>query len=104
MAVSARLVTVANLAMTGAAQPLFSAPYPKICKLILKAPSANAANVRLGDSAVTAARGIELVKGAAQEITASAGNAGGSLLLAIDELRVFGTAADVLEISYWEVL
>lgn len=104
MAASAVLVTGLTVTMTGAPIRLFptGTAIPKVGTLVLVTP-ANAAKVMVGDITVSATRGIPVPASTVQSFSAGHGSNGGTLLLGLENLYVFGTAADTVSVNYYVI-
>lgn len=95
--------TLADITPGGVATPLItvSAPsqLPITCRwVILSAPSANAGDLRYGDSSTGAARGSVLPKGTSIILPISTDQRGDTYALA--GIYVYGTGSDKVGISY----
>lgn len=107
MAANVVLKTLPDVTVGTAAVAIFTAPYPRVSKIIFSVPAANTGTIAVGDANVTATQGAHFfASGSLQirELEASAGNGGGSLLIGLEFLYAISSAASQkLKVSYLEV-
>lgn len=97
-----KLVTAAQLtvAVAGIRTRVSTQELP-ITTLVVSAPAANTGNIYVGDSAVSATRGIEVAKGTTVSITADmSGRAGGEEFILSDFYIDAATSGDDANVSY----
>lgn len=101
MSTTLKILGIKTVTTAGTIVPVFSAPYPRVTTVVIRALSGNSGVIYVGDTAVSASGDLGLKLQAGFDIIIS-GDEGG--LVAIDSLRLDSTANNnSVSVSYLEL-